>query len=70
MYVRYKICYLSRWEKYLTWFYGSISNEWGEFEVWRDAFIYRDGKWTLLLGDKTRNFLIEEYKQWVLSGEE
>ena len=55
--------------KYLTWFYGSISNEWGEFEVWKDAHIYKDGRWTIIL-DKTREFLIEEYKQWVLSGEE
>ena len=56
-------------KKYLTWFYGSISNEWGEFEVWKDAHIYKDGRWTIIL-DKTREFLIEEYKQWVLSGEE
>ena len=57
-------------KKYLTWFYGSISNEWGEFDVFKDAFVYRDGKWTLLIGDTTRDFLYEEYKQWVLSGEE
>ena len=56
-------------KKYLTWFYGSISNEWGEFEVWKDAHIYKDGRWTIIL-DKTRDFLCEEYKQWVLSGEE
>lgn len=56
--------------KYLTWFYGSISNEWGEFEAWKNAFIYRDGRWTQMSGNKTRNFLMEEYKQWVLSGEE
>ena len=56
--------------KYLTWFYGSISNEWGEFEANINAFIYRDGRWTQMSGNKTREFLIEEYKQWVLSGEE
>ena len=56
--------------KYLTWFYGSLRNEWGEFEAYKNAFIYRDGRWTQMSGNKTRNFLMEEYKQWVLSGEE
>ena len=55
--------------KYLTWFYGTISNEWGEFEVFKDAHIYKDGRWTIIL-DKTRDFIYKEYKQWVLSGEE
>lgn len=55
---------------YLTWFHGSVSNEWGEFEMGLNAHIYKDGRWTLLYGRQIREFLLNEYKQWVLSGEE
>ena len=55
---------------YLTWYYGVINNEWGEFEVYLSAHVYRDGIWSVLSGRKIRTFLLEEYKQWVLSGEE
>ena len=55
---------------YLTWYFGVITNEWGEFEVYLSAHVYRDGMWSVLSGRKIREFLVEEYKQWVLSGEE
>ena len=55
---------------YLTWYFGVITNEWGEFEVYLSAHVYRDGIWSVLSGRKIREFLLNEYKQWVLSGEE
>ena len=57
-------------KRYLTWFFCLTNNQWGEFETHVRAQIYHEGRWKVVFGKKNKEFLLEEYKQWVLSGEE